>query len=90
MPGVAPGGASAQSRMVLIEAKRRAYDARKPTRVTLFHAILTYASGRIWMVTNNADASFAAQITRLGTALGKSRSLDGEATDWRQPFWPMM
>lgn len=42
------------------------------------------------MVTNNADASFAAQITRLGTALGKSRSLDGEATDWRQPFWPMM
>jgi hypothetical protein len=26
----------------------RAYDARKATRITLVHALLSYALGRIW------------------------------------------
>lgn len=70
----------------IIEMRPRAYDAQKATRITLFHAILTYALGRIWMAAND-DADFAALINRLGTALGKSRYLDGHQTDWSQQFW---
>ena len=34
--------------------------------------------------------AFAGLIDRLGTALGKSRYLDGHATDWSQQFWAML
>lgn len=70
----------------IIEMRPRAYDAQKATRITLFHAILTYALGRIWMAAND-DPAFAALINRLGAALGKSRYLDGHQTDWSQQFW---
>lgn len=74
----------------VIEMTPRAYDAQKATRITLFHALLTYALGRIWMTTNREDVEFAALITRMGVALGKSRYLDGRQTNWSQQFWAMM
>jgi hypothetical protein len=73
----------------LIEARPRAYDAQKATRITLFHAVLTYTLGRIWMA-NNHDPGFSSLIVALGAALGKSRYLDGHATDWSQQFWAMV
>ena len=74
----------------LIEMRPRAYDPQKATRITLFHALLTYTLGRIWMAANKGDAEFAALINRLGVALGKSRYLDGHQTNWSQQFWAMV
>ena len=74
----------------LIEIRPRAYDAQKATRITLFHGLLAYALGRVWMAANAADAEFASLMNRLRAALGKSRYLDGHATDWSQQFWAMV
>lgn len=74
----------------IIEIRPRAYDAQKATRITLFHALLHYALGRIWLAANNGDAEFTALVARMGTALGKSRYLDGHETDWSQQFWAMV
>lgn len=74
----------------LIEMKPRAYDSQKATRITLFHAILTFTLGRIWMAANPDDKEFAALINRLRVALGKSRYLDGHQTNWGQQFWAIM
>ena len=74
----------------IIEMDRRAYDPQKATRITLFHTVLTYALGRIWIAANGGDAEFAALIDRLGIALGRSRYLDGHETDWGQQFWAMV
>lgn len=74
----------------IIEMRPHAYDAQKATRITLFHALLSYVLGRIWTAANPADAEFAALIARLGLALGKSRYLDGHQTDWGQQFWAMV
>lgn len=74
----------------LIEMKPRAYDPQKATRITLFHAILTFTLGRIWMAANSDGRDFAALINRLRVALGKSRYLDGHQTDWSQQFWAMV
>lgn len=71
----------------IIEMRPRAYDPQKATRITLFHAILTFTLGRIWIAANGTDAEFAALINRLGAALGKSRYLDGHQTNWGQQFW---
>jgi hypothetical protein len=73
-----------------LEIKPRAYDPQKATRITLFHAILTYALGRIWMATNSSDAEFASLINRLGKAIGRSEYLDRRATNWGQQFWAMV
>src|SRR3546814_868284 len=74
----------------VLELTPRAYDPQKATRITLFHALLSYTLGRIWIAANAEDAEFATLITRLGTALGKSRYLDGHQTDWSQQFWAML
>lgn len=74
----------------IIEMRPRAYDAQKATRITLFHALLHYTLGRIWLAANSNDVEFSALINRLGAALGKSRYLDGHQTDWSQQFWAMM
>jgi hypothetical protein len=74
----------------IIEMTPRAYDAQKATRITLFHALLTYALGRIWMAAHRDDREFAALITKMGIALGKSRYLDGHQTNWSQQFWAMV
>ncbi len=73
-----------------IEMRPRAYDPQKATRITLFHGLLTYVLGRVWMASNRGDDEFDALIGRLGTALGKSRYLDGHATNWSQQFWAML
>ncbi|MEH3091337.1 MAG: hypothetical protein PGN20_04650 [Agrobacterium cavarae] len=74
----------------IIEMRPRAYDAQKATRITLFHALLSYVLGRIWQAANPKDIEFAALMTRLGRALGNSRYLDGHQTDWSQQFWAMV
>lgn len=86
----APDAVDADDLRAIIEIRPRAYDAQKATRITLFHAILTYALGRIWMASNFEDTEFAALINRLGSALSKSRYLDGHQTDWSQQFWAMV
>ena len=73
-----------------IEVRPRAYDAQKATRITLFHAVLTYALGRICLACDNSNGEFSALIARLGTALGASRYLDGHSTDWSEQFWAML
>lgn len=74
----------------LIEMKPRAYDPQKATRITLFHGILVFVLGRIWMAANPNDTEFAALINRLRISLAKSRYLDGHQTDWSQQFWAMV
>lgn len=68
----------------------RAYDTQKATRITLFHAILLFALGRIWMAANPDDKTFAALINRLRVALSKSQYLDGHQTDWSEQFWAFL
>lgn len=82
----APG----ESLYAAIEMRPRAYDAQKATRITLYHALLTYVLGRVWIAANPDDSGFSATLSSLGTALGKSRYLDGHATDWGQQFWAML
>jgi hypothetical protein len=74
----------------LVEMRPRAYDPQKATRITLFHAILTYVLGRIWMANHKGDSEFQAEITRLGIALGTSKYLDGHMTNWGQQFCAMV
>lgn len=74
----------------IIEMSPRAYDAQKATRITLFHALLNYTLGRIWLAANPTDTEFAALMARMGAALGKSRYLDGHQTDWSRQFWSMV
>lgn len=74
----------------VIELRPRAYDPQKATRITLFHTIILYIVGRIWMTANQTDSEFISLINKLGTALGKSHYLDGHSTDWHQQFWAMM
>jgi hypothetical protein len=74
----------------IIEMRPRAYDAQKATRITLFHALLHYTLGRIWIAANSGDTEFAILINRFGAALGKSRYLDSHQTDWSKQFWAMV
>ncbi|SRR5579871_1475330 len=73
---------------LLIEYSPHAYDPQKATRITLFHAIITFALARVWITqTRQKDAEFASLINRLRIALGQSKYLDGHQTDWDQQFW---
>ena len=82
---------SPDNKTAIAELGPRAYDSQKATRITLFHAILTYALGRIEMATtNNPDPEVDALVRRFGKALGKSKYLDGHATNWDQQFWSMV
>jgi hypothetical protein len=74
----------------IIELRPRAHDPQKATRITLFHGILTFTLGRIWMAANPNDKEFGALINRLRVALGRSRYLDGHQTNWGQQFWAMV
>ncbi len=74
-----------------IELAPRAYDAQKATRITLFHALLTFAIARVWVAhEGNADMEFAREVTSYGEAIGRSKYLDGKGTDWKQQFWAMV
>jgi len=74
----------------MLELGPRVYDAQKATRITLFHALLMYLLGRVWLAAHPTDTSFAEQMARFGEALGRSRYLDGHQTDWSQQFWAMV
>ncbi len=73
-----------------LEMKPRAYDPQKATRITLYHTLLMYILGRIWISVNHGDIPFESLIKKLGIALGKSLYLDGHSTDWSQQFWAVM
>jgi len=76
---------------MLVRFAPRAYDPQKATRITLFHAILTYTLARIWIASRDrSDDEFVALVNRLGKALGRSKYLDGHQTDWEQQFWAMV
>jgi len=78
-------------RTALIELGPKAYDPQKATRITLYHAILNYTLARVWLARfGKDDPDFSAQINRLGRAIGKSRYLDGNSTNWEQQFWAMV
>lgn len=87
--GAAPKGHKNEGHAI-IEMRPRAYDAQKATRIALFHVLLTFALGRIWIAANPTDTEFAALINRLRIALGKSHYLDGSTTEWSRQFWAMM
>jgi hypothetical protein len=74
----------------IVEMRPRAYDSQKATRITLFHALLSFTLGRIWMAANPSDSEFAGLVNRMGAALGRSRYLDGHQTDWSRQFWAMV
>jgi hypothetical protein len=80
--------ATESTAMVLIGP--RAYDAQKATCITLFHALLHYTLGRIWLAVNHSDAEFTTLINQMRTALSESRYLDGHQTNWSQQFWAMV
>lgn len=74
-----------------IESGPIVYDPQKATRITLYHSILNYTLGRIWLANSACeDRVFREIVTRLGDALGKSRYLDGHRTNWDQQFWAMV
>lgn len=74
-----------------IESGPVVYDPQKATRITLYHSILNYTLGRIWLANcTSEDARFLEIVSRLGEALGKSRYLDGHHTNWDQQFWAMV
>ena len=74
-----------------IESGPMVYDPQKATRITLYHAILGYALGRIWCAHSpEDDQEFKALVAAFGRALGKSRYLDGHKTEWDQIFWSML
>lgn len=74
-----------------IESGPIVYDPQKATRITLFHSILNYTLGRIWLANcTSEDTEFGEIVSRLGDSLGKSRYLDGHQTKWDQQFWAMV
>ena len=88
-PPPPPDNPDAKSHL-FIEIRPRAYDAQKATRITLYHALLTYTLGRVWMAAYSNDERFGALMERLRIALGKSRYLDGHETNWGSQFWAML
>lgn len=74
----------------VMELAHRGYDSQKATRITLFHAILIYILGRIWIAANADDTEFETLIKKMGQALSRSEYLDGHSTDWGQQFWAML
>jgi len=75
---------------LFLEIKPRAYDPQKATRITLYHALLTYILGRQWLARNQDDKQFGELIREFGKALGKSYYFDGNTTNWSQQFWAML
>lgn len=76
---------------LFVEVRPRAYDPQKATRITLYHAIFTYALGRITIAkAPSGDPKYRAFLIRLGKALGKSKYLDGHQTNWPEQFWAMV
>ena len=76
--------------LAMLELGPCVYDPQKATRITLFHGLLMYLLGRVWLASHPTDAAFAEQIACFGDALGRSAYLDGHQTDWSQQFWAMV
>ena len=75
----------------IVQFAPRAYDPQKATRITLFHALLTFALAKAWIASStNPDSKFVALTNRFRLALGRSKYLDGHQTNWDQQFWAMV
>ena len=81
---------SESGKHAVVEVRPRAYDAQKATRITLFHAIITFVLGRVWSAANPDDKDFEFLIEHVGQSLAESRYLDGAQTRWGEQFWAMM
>lgn len=79
-----------QPYIAVLQVGPRVYDAQKATRITLFHGLLHYLLGRVWLAANPGDTTFAEDLARFGDALGRSDYLDGHQTDWSQQFWALV
>jgi hypothetical protein len=77
--------------VAIMEFGPRLYDPPNASRITLYHALLNYCLGRLLSANHfRDDRDFCAQITRVGSALGKSKFLDGHKTVWDHQFWAML
>lgn len=75
----------------VLELGPRKYDPQKATRITLYHALITFTLARILLAANRpCPPEFRALIDRVRISLGKSAYLDGAKTNWDQQFWAMM
>lgn len=83
-------GDTGEDLRTVVEIGPRAYDPQKATRVTLFQTLVTYILGRITLAGSPPDAEFATLMERFGSALSKSRYLDGHETDWSRQLWAMI
>lgn len=76
--------------LLLTKIAVKNYDATRATRVTLLHAILTWALMRI-LAAHKVEGPISAEIlTELGRSLGGSEYLEVGLTDWSRQFWPWM
>ncbi len=81
----------AEDLLAIVECGPRTYDPQKATRITLYHALISFALARIWLATVGVhDKRFADSIDQLRLALGKTVYLDGPGTNWDHQFWAMM
>ena len=75
----------------LLEVGPKLYDPQKATRITLYHALVTFTLARICASTlTTNDEKFCERVEHFRVALGKSRYFDGDGTKWEQQFWAMM
>jgi hypothetical protein len=80
-----------KSLLAKLQMGPRVYDPQKATRITLYHALLTFALARIWLATHgSSDNEFRTLVEKFRIALGKTVYLDGEQTVWEQQFWAML
>ncbi|MBI5313050.1 MAG: hypothetical protein HZB28_08010 [Methylocystis sp.] len=84
-------GGEGEAHTLVLRFAPRAYDPQKATRITLFHSLITFVLGRIFMTyTTVLDHDFNAAVNRFGAALSQSDYLDGKETDWFKQFWAIV
>lgn len=75
----------------VIELGPKTYDPQKATRITLYHAVISYTLARIWAAAYGIDdIEFLALVERLRIALGVSHYFEGDGTKWDQQFWALL
>jgi hypothetical protein len=74
----------------IIEYGPKIYDSQRATRITLYHGLLLFCLGRIWISSNRQDEEFQELHNLHREALAASKFFDGHRTDWNQTFWAML
>jgi hypothetical protein len=75
----------------ILEIGPTIYDPQKATRVTLFHGIITFVLGRIFLANLKGPTDLQTDaVNSLGRSLSESPYLDGHSTNWPEQFWGLM